>query len=325
MIGFGSIGRHVVNTLENPEVAARNGLKPYPEYVVRSDGHYEPDGVMPLVSDGITEPEVLIVATPSSGDGTAARDMIQHHLRGGRDVVTCEKAAMAHHGQAIRSTLRERGAGRFGYAAAVGGGTRLVEELLAHGPVESADMVVNGTLQFLFDKVHTSGLSYYQAFALAVNDSLAEPSGDVSGEGKDVSLKTQIIVGSLAEHDTTLDPGTTVDDYAFELDEIEVIKAVRNEVPLRYVVSLVPESRRNAIKTFGARFEKAIGRLVVVGGFQDVSALTRLAPFGDLHGAGNGALVRGPFGTYEKFGPGAGPGPTTGSILTDVRSLAKAM
>lgn len=319
--GFGPIGKNVVNTVRYPGVADFNGLLPDPEYVVRSSGIYEPDGKTPLRSRSIAEPELVIVATPSSGDGTIARNIIQHHLRGGTDVVTAEKGASARHMAAIRGVLRENGAGRFRYSASVGGGTRLVDEALMHLPITSADGIFNGTLNFLSDRVQNHGLGYREAFKLAVDRMLAEPSGDVGGEGTDISLKTQIMVEALAQHDKTIDPSTNVEDFEFELTERDVLDAVGHDLSLRYVVSLVPTEQARDVKTYGARFEKGVGRLAVVGGFQHISRSNRLAPFGGLTGAGNGLIVRGPYGEYVKLGPGAGPEPTTGSILADVRSL----
>lgn len=319
--GFGSIGKNVVNTVRDTVVAASSGLLPDPEFVVRSSGIYEPDGETPLRIRSIPEPEIVIVTTPSSGDGVSARDIILHHLRGGTDVVTAEKGASARHMAAIRGVLTENGAGRFRNSASVGGGMRLVDEALMHLPLTSADGIVNGTLNFLSDRVQNQGLGYREAFRLAVDGMLAEPSGDVGGEGTDISLKTQILVEALAQHDKTIDPSTSVEDFGFELTERDVIDAVGHDLALRYVVSLVPTEQVNEVKTYGARFEKGVGRLAVVGGFQHISRSNRLAPFGNLAGAGNGLIVRGPHGEYVKLGPGAGPEPTTGSILADVRSL----
>ncbi len=87
LYGYGLIGREVARQISLPHVSDRLGLESEPEFIVRSDGAYGPDGKK-LNQKELTTPKVGFVAIPSSGDGSLAKNYISQILDIGGRVVT---------------------------------------------------------------------------------------------------------------------------------------------------------------------------------------------------------------------------------------------
>jgi homoserine dehydrogenase len=113
-----------------------------------------------------------------------ASDLVEAALEGGRDVITANKAVIAHHGPRLARLARERGL-RLCVSATVGGGVPVVEsvERVARGArIHSVEGVLNATTNFVLDQI-VGGCDLSGAVRKAQESGFAEadPSADLSG------------------------------------------------------------------------------------------------------------------------------------------------
>ena len=119
------------------------------------------------------------------GDEGPAKDATEAALKSGKDVVTANKAMLAHHGQAL-AELAEGNGLTIRYEAAVAGGIPIIKSLtegLAGNEIKRVMGVMNGTCNYILTRMQSAGLSYDEVFAEA--DALgyleADPNLDVGG------------------------------------------------------------------------------------------------------------------------------------------------
>ncbi|MBX3068769.1 MAG: homoserine dehydrogenase, partial [Cryobacterium sp.] len=130
-----------------------------------------------------------------------ARELVLLALNSGADVITANKALLATHGPELFELAEQVGAQLY-YEAAVGGAIPIIRPLhdsLAGDRVKRILGIVNGTTNFILDRMYTSGATLEQALALATELGYAEadPTADVGGF--DAAQKAAILA-SLAFH-----------------------------------------------------------------------------------------------------------------------------
>src|SRR5690606_17045618 len=114
-----------------------------------------------------------------------ARGLVLQALRGGRTVVTGNKALLAAHGPELHAAV-EAGDADLYYEAAVAGAIPVVyglRESLAGDNIVTVAGIVNGTTNYILDEMATRGLSFEQALqqAQALGYAEADPTADVDG------------------------------------------------------------------------------------------------------------------------------------------------
>ncbi|HTP15421.1 MAG TPA: homoserine dehydrogenase [Streptosporangiaceae bacterium] len=130
-----------------------------------------------------------------------ARSLLVAAFEAGKPVVTANKALLAHDTVAIRSAARAHRADLY-HEAAVAGAIPLLRPLresLAGDTVSRVLGIVNGTTNYILDRMDTSGAGFADALAeaQALGYAEADPTADV--EGFDAAAKAAI-VASLAFH-----------------------------------------------------------------------------------------------------------------------------
>lgn len=126
-----------------------------------------------------------------------ARSLITTAFQHGASVVTANKALLAQEGPSLYAAAEEQGADLY-YEAAVAGAIPLVRPLresLAGDTVNRVLGIVNGTTNFILDRMDATGAGYGEALdeATALGYAEADPSADV--EGFDAAAKAAILAG----------------------------------------------------------------------------------------------------------------------------------
>ncbi len=130
-----------------------------------------------------------------------ARSYILQALNSGADVITGNKALLATHGAELFDVAEQVGAQLY-YEAAVAGAIPIVRPLrdsLAGDRIKRILGIVNGTTNFILDRMDTAGESLEDALATAsaLGYAEADPTADI--EGIDAAHKASILA-SLAFH-----------------------------------------------------------------------------------------------------------------------------
>ncbi|WP_347754151.1 homoserine dehydrogenase [Agrococcus sp. ProA11] len=206
LLGAGSVGSQVAKLLleQQEELAARVGAPLELVGIGVRDVDAERDVPLPrelLTSDLGTLIAGADIVVELLGGIEPARTLLLDALAAGADVVTANKALVAAHGPELFDAAEIVGA-QVAYEAAVGGAIPIIrplEQSLAGDRVTRVMGIVNGTTNFILDRMHTQGASLEEALATATALGYAEADPTADIEGFDAASKATILA-SLAFH-----------------------------------------------------------------------------------------------------------------------------
>src|SRR3954468_6844768 len=208
VLGCGSVGSQVVRLLQEQsgDLAARVGatVELVGVAVRRLDAPREvdvPDGLLTTDAEGLVAREDVDLVVEGIGGIEPARTLILSALENGASVVTANKALLAEDGPTLFEAAEKAGRDLY-YEAAVAGAIpilRPLRESLAGDRVTRVLGIVNGTTNFILDKMDTTGAGFEEALeeAQELGYAEADPTADV--EGFDAAAKAAILA-SLAFH-----------------------------------------------------------------------------------------------------------------------------
>lgn len=206
LLGCGVVGSEVVRLVneQSGELAARVGTPiEVGGIAVRRLGRDR--GVDPalLTTDATalaTRPDIDLVVEVIGGI-EPARSLILAALKAGKSVVTANKALLAEDGQTLHAAARDAGVDLY-YEASVAGAIPLLRPLrdsLAGDRVNRVLGIVNGTTNYILDRMDSQGAGFTESLeqAQALGYAEADPTADV--EGFDAAAKAAILA-RLAFH-----------------------------------------------------------------------------------------------------------------------------
>ncbi|MEO0748233.1 MAG: homoserine dehydrogenase [Pseudomonadota bacterium] len=246
----------------------------------------------------------VYVELMGGADGPA-KASVEAALRAGKDVVTANKAMLAHHGQAMAEAAEASGAA-LKFEAAVAGGIPVVKALgegLAANGMTRVMGVMNGTCNYILTRMQSAGLPYAEVFEEAnqLGYLEADPTLDVGGidAGHKLSLLASVAFG------------TQVDFAAVELEGIEriTIDDITQAADMGYRIKLLGVAQMS-----GRGLEQRMSPCLVPA----------TSPLGQLEGGTNMVVLEGD--QVEQVvlrGPGAGEGPTASAVMGDVMDIAR--
>ena len=236
-----------------------------------------------------------------------ARGLILSAFDHGASVVSANKALLAADGSALHAAAAEAGADLY-YEAAVAGAIPLIRPLresLAGDKVNRVLGIVNGTTNFILDKMDTTGAGYSEALeeATALGYAEADPTADV--EGFDAAAKAAILAG-IAFHTRV----TAADVFREGLTEVTAAD-IASAKAMNSVVKLLAICERSADGTrVTARVHPAM--------------IPRTHPLANVRGAYNAVFVESEAaGQLMFYGPGAGGAPTASAVLGDLVAVCR--
>jgi homoserine dehydrogenase len=164
----------------------------------RSDTGVDPSLFTTDAEDLVTRADVVVEVI---GGIEPARSLILQAMEHGASVVTANKALLAEDGPSLYAAAAKHGVDLY-YEAAVAGAIPLLRPLresLAGDDVRQVLGIVNGTTNYILDKMDRTGASFDDALeqAQALGYAEADPTADV--EGFDAAAKAAILA-SLAFH-----------------------------------------------------------------------------------------------------------------------------
>ncbi|MFF7214300.1 homoserine dehydrogenase [Streptomyces sp. NPDC008238] len=231
-----------------------------------------------------------------------ARSLITTAFEHGASVVSANKALLAADGAKLHAAAVEQGVDLY-YEAAVAGAIPLIRPLresLAGDKVNRVLGIVNGTTNFILDKMDSTGAGYSEALdeATALGYAEADPTADV--EGFDAAAKAAILAG-IAFHTRV-----TIDD-------------VHREGITEVTATDIASAQRMGctVKLLAICERSADGRSVTARVHPAMIPLTH--PLASVREAYNAVFVEAAAaGRLMFYGPGAGGSPTASAVLGDL-------
>ncbi len=319
LLGAGSVGSQVAALLlkHGDELADRAGaaLELIGIAVRDLDAPRETDLPKELFT---TDAESLIVGADIvielMGGIEPAKTYLLQAINSGADVVTANKAVLATHGPEIFDAADQVGAQVY-YEAAAAGAIPIIRPLrdsLAGDRVQRIMGIVNGTTNYILDRMDTEGAEFADvlAQAQALGYAEADPTADV--EGYDAAQKAAILA-SLAFHTTV--PLEAVHREGITTIDKTAIDAARHA---GYVIKLLAVCERLENETQASASGEAISVRVYP------ALIHRDHPLASVHGANNAVFVEAEAaGNLMFYGAGAGGVQTASAVLGDVVSAAR--
>lgn len=318
LLGAGAVGSQVASLLRQhaDELADRAGARlELVGIAVRDlDAPRETEFPRELLT---TDAEQLIlgadIVIELMGGIEPAREYLLQAIGAGADVVTANKALLATHGPEIFDAADRVGAQVY-YEAAAAGAIPIIRPLrdsLAGDRVVRIMGIVNGTTNYILDRMDTEGAEFGDvlADAQALGYAEADPTADV--EGYDAAQKAAILA-SLAFHtavplDAVHREGITHIDKAM----MDAARRAGQVIKLLAICERLPESADGAAgESISVRVYPAL--------------VSREHPLATVHGANNAVFVQAEAaGDLMFYGAGAGGVQTASAILGDVVSAAR--
>lgn len=315
LLGAGSVGSQVARLLlENADTfAQRTGARLELVGIAVRDVNRPRDTDLPAQLFTEDAEQLVVQAdfvVELMGGIEPARSLITQALESGADVVTANKALLANHGPELFA-LAERVGAQLHYEAAVAGAIpilRPLRENLAGDRINRILGIVNGTTNYILDRMHTRGDSFEESLRIATELGYAEADPTADIEGHDAQQKAAILA-SLAFHTrVNLDDVHCEGITAVTLDQINDAKRAG------FVVKLLAICER----------------IVTAAGSESVSARVYPAlvpaahPLASVHGGNNAVFVEAEAaGSLMFYGAGAGGVETASAVLGDLVTAAR--
>lgn len=249
--------------------------------------------------------DVDCVVEVIGGSEGPARVLVEQAIANGKDVVSANKALIAHHGQAMAEAAEAKGTA-LRIEAGVAGGIPVMKALgegLAGNAISRVFGVLNGTCNYILTEMETRGAEYGDvlADAQALGYAEADPTFDVGGI--DAAHKLAVLAATAFGTKIDFDGVVCEGIERITLDDIATARDMGFAIKLLGLAKLHPEGLEQRVRPCMVRADTVIGA---------------------LPGVTNACVIEGDFvGQVSLTGPGAGEGATASAILSDVLDAAR--
>ncbi len=312
LLGCGTVGAEVFRQLrdQDSDLAARIGV-PLEVAGIAVRDTARPRGVEVgqslLTTDAmalVTRRDVDIVVEVIGGI-EPARSLLLAALAAGKSVVTANKALLAADSATMHAAARATGADLY-YEASVAGAIPLLRPLresLAGDAVHRVLGIVNGTTNFILDRMDSAGAGFAGALAQAQSLGYAEADPTADVQGFDAAAKAAILASIAFHTEVGLDQVYREGITEVTADDIASARA------LGCVIKLLAICER-CDGGISARVHPAM--------------IPRVHPLAAVREAYNAVFVEADSaGSLMFYGAGAGGGPTASAVLGDIVTVGR--
>ena len=244
----------------------------------------------------------IIVELVGGSEGIAKK-LVFESIKNGKHIVTANKALIAKYGDLL-SILAEKKSVNLLFEASVGGGIPIIQSIkqgLIANKIKHVYGILNGTTNFILSEMEKKQANFDEILKIAQNKGYAEsnPHADISGSdvAAKISILSSICFGSKIINKQFLVEGIS----NIDLLDIQCAKNLGYKVKLLAISEII----NNQIKQ---RVHPALIPLDL-----DIA---------NINGVTNAVVVDGePIGRTIYEGAGAGKGPTSSSIISDIASI----
>ena len=313
IVGFGNIGSFLFNELKNKiqdieiktgkkisivAISARN-LNKKRKYKINKRIFYK----NPF--DIFKKEKIDILFELIGLSDGISKKIVQVALNKKIHVITANKALIAKHGETLIK-LAEKNKVNLEFEAAVAGGIpvlRTIKDGLATNNINKVVGILNGTSNYILSEMENTNKNFKEVLTRAQALGYAETNPKNDLDGNDVLSKIRIL--SSLSFNTKISKNTCLMD-GIENIELKDIK-IANQLGLRIKLLGITELLNN--KLFERVHPCLVGKETYIG---------------NINGVMNAVILNGkPIGETVLQGEGAGPGPTSSALLSDLLSILR--
>jgi len=313
IVGLGNIGsnlyKHLVKNRES--IRKKTNVKLIIKYVSAKNKQKKRNIKVPKnkwlknYAEASKLPDVDIVIELIGGSDGAAKNLVFNAIKNKKHVVTANKALISKHGDEL-SKLAEKNKVNLEFEAAVAGGVpiiRVIKEGLITNSIKKIYGILNGTSNYILSKMLENKKNFNDVLNDAKKLGYAEsnPAADLNGD--DAKSKIQIL-SSLAFNSLINRSKINVEGIR-TVDQIDI----KNAKLLGYTIKhlAIAELKNN----------KLIQRV-------HPCMIANDSYISNINGVLNAIIIEGkPIGKFTIQGDGAGPGPTTSALVSDICSILR--
>lgn len=310
MAGFGTVGSGVWKILEEngrliESRSQGSAVMEIRKIAVRDlskkrEGNTPAELFTTSLMEMVENPSVDIVVELIGGT-EAAFDLVTGALKAGKPVVTGNKALLAERGTELFAISKETNTPIY-FEAAVAGGIpiiKAVQQSLVGNQIESIAGIINGTSNYILQRMTEAGLGYPEALKEAKDLGYAEADETLDVNGWDAAHKA-IILGSIA-HGFLINYKNV---YVRGIEKVTPLD-IQFASDLGYVVKLLSLVIANKDGGIEIRTQP--------------SFLSKTHILASVHDVFNAVAIKGDhLGESLFYGRGAGQGPTASSVVSDL-------
>ena len=235
-----------------------------------------------------------------------SKKVVETALKNKKHVITANKALIAKHGDNL-SLLAERNNVNLEFEASVGGGIpilQVIKEGLATNKINKVVGILNGTCNYILSKMESSKDSFANVLKKAQSLGYAEPRDPrFDLNGYDTLAKIRIL-SALAFNKKVSKNNCLMNGIEdIELEDIDMANKLNFKIKLLGITEII----NNKL------FERVHPCLVKKDSY-----------IANINGVLNAVILEGnPIGQSVLQGEGAGPGPTSSALMSDLLSILK--
>jgi len=235
-----------------------------------------------------------------------SKKIVESALANKKHVVTANKALISKHGDYL-SLLAEKNKVNLEFEAAVGGGIpilRTIKDGLATNKISKVIGILNGTCNYILSEMENTNESFSNVLKRAQKLGYAEPSNPkLDLNGYDALSKIRILSALSFNKRITKTNCLMNGIEDIDIDDIKMAKKLNFKIKLLGITEIIN----------GKLFERVHPCLV--------KKKTYIA---NINGVMNAVILNGtPVGKSVLQGEGAGPGPTSSALMSDLLSILR--
>ena len=250
----------------------------------------------------------VVVELVGGADGPALA-LARNALKGGKHLVTANKAMIAHHGMELAGDAEAKRAA-LKFEAAVAGGIPVIKGLGEGAAANGIDRlygILNGTCNYILSQMESTGADFGDVLKDAQELGYAEADPTFDIEGVDAAHKLAILAAIAF--------GTKLDFDAVDISGITKIRAadIAQADDLGYVIRLLGAADLDAAEDGNRLLQRVQPYLVA-----------KEHPLAAVDGPTNAVVLECNFAGRLLFeGAGAGDGPTASAVVADIIDIAR--
>ena len=313
IVGFGNIGSYFYKILgkNKKKIAIKTGKVPIIKYVSAKSKNKKRSIKIPK-SKWFKNPLLLttkknidVIVELIGGSDGIAKKIVFSALKNKKHVITANKALMAKYGDQL-AYIAEKNKVNLEYEASVAGGVpviRLIKEGLISNKINKIYGILNGTTNYILSTMEKSGKNFSEVLHDAKKLGFAEsnPISDLGGNDAAAKIK---ILSSIA-FNKTISKNKILTEGIQDLNQTDIFHAKK----LGYKIKLlaIAEIKNNKL------MERVHPCLILQNSY-----------IANINGVLNAIVVDGhPIGRTVIQGEGAGPGPTSSALISDLCSILR--
>ena len=313
IIGFGNIGSYFYKILEKNKktITTKTGKVPFVKYISAKSISKKRNIKIPK-SKWFKNPMYLtskknidVIVELIGGSDGIAKKIVFSALKNKKHVITANKALMAKYGDQL-AHIAEKNKVNLEYEASVAGGVpviRLIKEGLIANKINKIYGILNGTTNYILSTMEETGKSFSEVLDNAKKLGFAENNPAADLEGNDAAAKIKIL--SSIAFNKTISKNKILTEGIQNLNQKDIYHAKN----LGYKIKLlaIAEIKNNKL------MERVHPCLILKNSY-----------IANINGVLNAIVVDGyPIGRSVLQGEGAGPGPTSSALISDLCSILR--